>query len=542
MAFPLRANFSDRHVPAPAAYHELENLSVIHAANDAKRWGDAANDSPPEPMYSLNPALADFWSAPGYRYRVLYGGRASSKSHDAAGYAVFLAANYTIKFLCARQFQNRISESVYTLLKDKINASPFKKDFEILKTSIRHKITGSEFLFYGIARNLEEIKSTEGVDILWLEEAHYLNAEQWKVIEPTIRKEGSQVWLIFNPDEYTDFIYQNFIVNPPAETLVREINWQENPYLSVTALKFIYDFYRRDPEAAMNVYGGQPKMGADKSVIPLKYIMAAVDAHKPRWAWKDEPEGLNQFDLVKWRLQHLNDPEHHICIWKGWEPSGQNTIGYDVADDGRDLNATVHAHGNVIMGAVEWQGLEDQLLKSATRVWNLARDTNSNIIWDSIGVGAFVGSKFSDLNTENKRQIQYEPFNAGGGVEEPKGIYMRFPHVDITNGEHFSNIKAQKWSEVGERFRKTYEVIEQGATHPIEELISLNKETLGDVILNKLKMELAAPHKDVDRMGKFKVESKDDLFERGIKSPNIADALIMSLIRPKRAAATFFSM
>jgi phage terminase large subunit len=469
-------------------------------------------------MYALNPVLRSFWEARA-RYKVLYGGRGSSKSHDAAGHAVFLAANFTVKFLCARQFQNRISESVYTLIKDKINASPYRNEFEILKTSIRHKRTGSEFLFYGIARNLEEIKSTEGVDILWLEEAHYLNQEQWEVIEPTIRKEGSQIWLIFNPDEYTDFIYQNFVVNPPRDTIVREINWQENPFLSKTMLKVIYDYYKREPESALHVYGGQPKMGADKSVIPLKYIIAAIDAHKPK-PMSSRPLGSKK--------------------WDGWTPSGQKTVGFDVADDGRDLCATVLAYGNVIQGAEEWRGLEDELLKSCTRAWNTAFTAGAALIWDSIGVGAHAGAKFKELNEERKQNIRYEPFNAGGSVDDPDGVYMRFPHVDIKNRDHFSNIKAQKWDEVATRFRKTYEVIVLGANHPIDELISLDSESLGQAMLNKIQMELAAPHKDVDRMGKFKVESKEDLLERGIKSPNVADALIMSMIRPKRSYATFF--
>jgi phage terminase large subunit len=456
--------------------------------------------------YSMNAALRPFWEACA-RYKILYGGRASSKSHDAAGHAVYLAANYTVKFLCARQFQNRISESVYVLLKDKIAASEYSDEFEILKTSIRHKITGSEFIFYGIARNLGEIRSTEGVDILWLEEAHYLTADQWEVIDPTIRKEGSQIWVIFNPDEFTDFAYQKFVVAPPADSIAREINWRENPYLSETMLKVIYDYYRTEPESARHIYGGEPKMGEDKSVIPLKYIIAAVDAHKKL----------------------------------GWEPSGSKVIGFDVADDGEDLNATVESHGNVIMYATDWQGLEDQLLKSCTRVYNRAYETNSSIIWDSIGVGAFAGSKFQDLNTDTGRRITYEPFNAGGAVADPKGTYMKLPHVTITNGEHFSNIKAQRWDEVAIRFRKTFEAVTLGVKHPLDELISLNSATLGQTVIKKIQLELASPHKDVDKMGKFKVESKEDLRDRGIKSPNVADALIMSMIKAKRNPATFFS-
>ncbi len=471
------------------------------APTTANPW--AANESR---FYTMNSRLREFWEVVA-RHKVLYGGRASSKSHDAAGHAIFLAANYTVKFLCARQFQNRISESVYTLLKDKIMASPHRHEFEILKTSIRHKRTGSEFLFYGIARNLEEIRSTEGVDILWLEEAHYLTADHWEVIEPTIRKEGSQIWLIFNPDEYTDFVYQNFIVNPPADTVSREINWRENPYLSETMLKVIYDYYRREPESARHIYGGEPKMGADKSVIPLKYIVAAVDAH----------------------------------IKLGWKAGGTKVIGFDVADDGEDKNATVETHGNIIMAADEWSGLEDELLKSCAKVYNKAVMFGGKIIWDSIGVGAFAGSKFAELNVERSLKVDYEPFNAGGAVDDPKGTYMKLPHVKILNGEHFSNIKAQKWDEVAIRFRKTFEAVEKGRKHPFDELISLNSETLGPAMLKKIQMELASPHKDVDRMGKFKVESKDDMRDRGIKSPNVADALIMSMIKPKRSPSTFFS-
>jgi phage terminase large subunit len=525
--------------PLPLAYYDPERLEVVRAVNEALYTGVETVAAANQPFYTLNPALRSFWRERS-RYKVLYGGRGSSKSHDAAGYAVYMAANYTLKILCARKFQNKISESVYTLIKDKINTSPYKNDFEILKTSIRHRVTGSEFLFYGIERNLEEIKSTEGVDILWLEEAHYLNAEQWQTIEPTIRKEGSQVWLIFNPNQITDFIYQNFVVNPPADTVKREINWQENPYLSKTMLKVIYEYYRREPEEAEHIYGGIPRDGADKSVIPIKYVEAAINAHKPLYRWEGQPEGMFGADLVKWRLENLKNPKHHVCVRPGWEPSGLKRVGFDVADDGDDKCATVYSHGNVILKIEEWRGLEDELLKSCTVVWNMARDLGSTITWDSIGVGAHAGGKFAELNEQNKRKISYEPFNAGGAVDDPDGVYMKFPHVTISNREHFSNIKAQKWDEVATRFRKTYEYIVLGIKHPIDELISIDLEAVGKKFVEQLKFELASPHKDVDRMGKFKVESKDDLRDRGIKSPNIADALIMSMIRPKRAPATFF--
>lgn len=95
-------------------------------------------------MYDLNPALQSFWLDPS-RYKALFGGRASSKSHDAAGFAVYLARNYNLRFLCARQFQNKIEESVYTLIKNKIEAAGWENEFVFTRSSIYHKEMDVDF-------------------------------------------------------------------------------------------------------------------------------------------------------------------------------------------------------------------------------------------------------------------------------------------------------------------------------------------------------------------------------------------------------------
>ena len=113
---------------------------------------------------TLNPVLKSFWLKKA-RNKVLYGGRGSSKSWDAAGFAVFLASNYKLRFLCARQFQNKIEESVYSLLKVQIERFGLISQFRILDNKIIHKKTGSEFLFYGLWRHIDEVKSLEGIDV-----------------------------------------------------------------------------------------------------------------------------------------------------------------------------------------------------------------------------------------------------------------------------------------------------------------------------------------------------------------------------------------
>ena len=143
------------------------------------------------PKPSLNPALRPFWTTKA-RNKILMGGRMSSKSWDAAGMAIFLANKYKLRFLCVRQLQNKIDESVYSLLKIQIERFGLTDNFRILDNKIINKVTGSEFMFYGLWRHISEIKSIESIDILWSEESHALTETQWEILEPTIRKEG---WL-----------------------------------------------------------------------------------------------------------------------------------------------------------------------------------------------------------------------------------------------------------------------------------------------------------------------------------------------------------
>lgn len=457
---------------------------------------------------TLNPALEDFWLQPA-RNRVLYGGRASSKSWDAAGFAIYLANEYKLRFLCARQIQNKIEESVYTLLKTQINRFGLQANFTILKNKIINNVTGSEFVFYGLWRNIEEIKSLEGIDVCWIEEAHSLTAKQWEILEPTVRKDYSQFWILFNPDLISDFVYQNFVVNTPPDTVKRHINYLENPFLSKTILKVIEAKKQKDYEDYEHVYLGAPKSDDQLAIIKRSWVSAAIDAH----------------------------------IKLGFEPSGAKTLGYDVADAGEDKNATVGAHGSVLLSIDEWKGGEDELLKSCTRAYGAAKDTNAKIIYDSIGVGASSGAKFEELNKHpdnlNVPDIEYAKFVAGAGVANPDQEYT----IDKLNKDMFANLKAQAWWDVARRLKNVKDAIDNGTVYNPSDLISISSE-IGDEYIEQLKNELSTPRQDRDSAGKVKVESKSDLKKRGIDSPNVADAAIMALSPhlTKQPEATMFDL
>jgi len=224
----------------------------------------------------MNPALKEFWEQQS-RYKVLYGGRASSKSHDAALQSIKLTRICNIQVLCVRQYQNSISQSVFTLVKDKIYSLELQDEYEFTLSEIRHKVTGSKYRFLGIARNIDEIKSTEGIDICWLEEAHALTNEQWDVINPTIRKESSEIWLIFNPANRTDFVWQRFVEHPHKDTVTRMINYDENPFLPETMKRVIDEAKEEDYDEYEHIYLGKVREGDDKALFTYAEIEEAMN-------------------------------------------------------------------------------------------------------------------------------------------------------------------------------------------------------------------------------------------------------------------------
>lgn len=449
---------------------------------------------------TLNPALKDFWRtrvAPDghpVRFRTLYGGRMSGKSWDAAGMAVARANHHTERFLCLRMYQNRIADSVYTLLKDQIYRFGLESEFKIFADAIEHKHNGSLFRFYGMARNVDEVKSFEGATVAWFEEAHNLTENMFTTVRPTVmRNAGAEMWFTFNPKISTDFVWKRLVVSPPDGTIIRRINYDENQFLSETALADIRSAFEEDPELADHIYNGVPLDDDDAVVIKRSWLQAAVDAHKT--------------------VTPLSG------IW-----TGLRTVGYDVADSGDDKNATTSLDGNVCIGLDEWRGGEDQLRESAARVRQTAERVSADQIgYDCIGVGAGTGSH---LNAMGWRK--HFKFNAGGKVVDPKKPYNR--DAKINNEDYFANLKAQAWWLAADRFRNTYEAVTKGRKFPADQMISLSSD-IDSRLLERLIDELSTPKRDFDLSGKVKVESKKDLAKREVASPNIADSFIIACSR-----------
>lgn len=175
------------------------------------------------------PPKAEFLFKP-KRYKVLYGGRGSGKSHSIAKALLILGSTNRLRILCTREVQKSIKDSVHKLLSDQISELHLGSFYQILDNEIRGA-NGTEFLFAGLASHtVDSIKSFEGCDCVWIEEAHSVSKKSWDILIPTIRKDGSEIWISFNPELDTDETYVRFVVNPPPNCHVEFMNFNDNPW------------------------------------------------------------------------------------------------------------------------------------------------------------------------------------------------------------------------------------------------------------------------------------------------------------------------
>lgn len=442
----------------------------------------------------INPHFRDF--ARPSRYKVAYGGRGSGKSWAFAEMAIEVARRTSTTIPCVRELQLSIVDSVHKLLANTITRLGYDDEFEVLKSTITHRGTGTNFIFFGIKNDPAKIKSLEGAGICWIEEAESITREMWDTLIPTIRTEGSEIWVSYNPKNILDDTHQRFVINTAKNTIVIKANYYDNPDFPEVLREEMEQCKERDYDLYRHIWEGGPVADSELAIIKPKWIAAAKDAH----------------------------------VKLGFKAQGKKIIGFDVADDGEDANSTVLRHGSVVRGVSEWRG--EDVIYSANKVYAYAQEEKvDQVIYDSIGVGAGTKAQFNQLvknvGRPVKNRISITGFNAGGKVFKPNAKYID----GKTNGDMFANIKAQAWWMVRDRFYKTWRAIEFGDKYPEDELISIDSN-IEDV--EYLCAELSRPQVDYDQNGRTKVESKKDMKKRGIPSPNKADALIMAFA-PVRA-------
>lgn len=252
------------------------------------------------------------------RYKVLYGGRGSTKSWAIADYIISKTAFGKFRVLCTREIQGSIKDSVYRLLCDRIYFHKLQKYFIINRDTIS-SIYGSEIIFKGLRQNISEVKSTEGIDLCWIEEAEKVVIDSWDVLIPTIRKEGSEIIVSFNPEDENSATYTMFIEKDGRPVTLPDckkafVNWWDNPWFPAVLRKEMEWCRQNDPEKYEHVWGGRPKKYGQAVIFKNKLRIEDFPAPNPDettfyygadWGFGSDPSCLVRM-FIRDRILYLD--------------------------------------------------------------------------------------------------------------------------------------------------------------------------------------------------------------------------------------------
>lgn len=196
------------------------------------------------------------------RWRALWGGRGSGKSRSTASMlalrtALLASQGVSGLILCCRQYQNSIADSSFAELVAALDDAPrLRAHFKVGANFLRTIDGRLEFVFRGLDRNLSSLKSLARIRIAWVEEAEYASEEAWRILVPTVREPGSEIWATWNPGSEQSPVNLRLRKNPPAGAKIAECNWRDNPYFpDVLAQAMIEDWAHR-PEDAYHIWEG----------------------------------------------------------------------------------------------------------------------------------------------------------------------------------------------------------------------------------------------------------------------------------------------
>ena len=425
------------------------------------------------------------------RYRIAVGGRGSGKSMTVAMLCI-LEAIQGKKILCCREYQNSIQESVHALISSLIDSMGVA-GFNVTRDKISHT-SGGEFIFKGLARNAESVKSLYGTDVCWVEEGQTVSEESLRLLTPTIREAGSYFFITANPRSEADPLTERFlkgrmltlrregIYRDETHTIVRA-NYSDNCYFPAEL-----EIERQKDKATLSdaeyehIWLGQTLDEVDTSIIIPDWFNAAV--------------GLA--DSIKLR------------------PSGAKVVSHDVSDLGKDDKAVVVRHGPVVLH-VDAKGdgtASDGLDWAIQHVDDYSADT---FIWDADGIGLGLAREVE--RQLGPRNVRYIPFHGGERPDNPDQMY----DGHRTNSAAFFNRRAQAYWNLRDRFYKSYQ-LSQGEYVDPDECIFLDPDMPN---LSALRSEVCRIPRKPNAHGKIQLLSKSEMAKPplSLPSPNLSDAL-----------------
>ena len=230
------------------------------------------------------------------RYKVLFGGRGAGKSIAIADALLLEGARTKQLIACFREYQNKLDESVYALLVERINHYGLNSFFKVANTEIVGA-NGTRFIFLGLARNINGIQSLQGITRAWIEEAQTISARSIDVLVPTIRATDSEIWFSFNPQFEDDPVYSQFAMSTSPDVRKWIVNWRDNPFFPEVLEKERLRKFYNDPEGYANVWEGALITNSKASIFKDHY---RVEDFTPTADWG--------FPLYGMDFGYSNDP------------------------------------------------------------------------------------------------------------------------------------------------------------------------------------------------------------------------------------------
>ena len=250
------------------------------------------------------------------RYKVAWGGRAAGRSWTFGALMLLRASEQRTICLCARETQESISDSVHRVLANTVDRLGLP-GWDVQQYKLVHA-NGSEITFCGIRTDPAKIKSTEGVDICWVEEAEAVSENSWAYLTPTIRKSGSQIWVTFNTRFETDPTYKRFVISPPQGALIRKVSFRDNPWHNAEMESERRHMLQTDPDAYACIWEGEPARSTLAQVLSGKVSVRTFEAKDTwdgpyygiDWGFATDPTAANRCWI------------HNDALWIDYEAHG----------------------------------------------------------------------------------------------------------------------------------------------------------------------------------------------------------------------------
>jgi len=258
-----------------------------------------------------------------YRYKMVWGGRGKGASWTIARKLLIRGSESKLRILCTRELQKSIKQSVHKLLSDQTSKLGLSKFYDIQQQGI-YGLNGTEIFFLGVKANPEEIKSMEGIDICWIEEAHALSEDSWDIIDPTVRKDGSEIWGSWNTRFRFDYMHQIFVEKrPPSGSLVLKVNYPDNPYFPEVLRKQMEEMKEKDYEKYLHIWMGELKQLAAGAIFGKQVTEVKKDNRVLNIPIQKNCDVHTFFDLGKndetaiWFMQQVGKEYRFIDYFEG---------------------------------------------------------------------------------------------------------------------------------------------------------------------------------------------------------------------------------